>query len=137
VIAAGVCGLAVLALLAAGPSGRLRPGGWAGLIRVTAALGVAAVVWGWGVAQYPVLLPGTTVTLSNAGAPDSTLVAIVVLFIIAALVIGPPFALLYTLQGRRLLGGGEPAAPPAATAGRAGPTADEPSAPPPGPPYSA
>jgi cytochrome bd ubiquinol oxidase subunit II len=138
VIAAGTCGLAVIALLAAGPRGRLRPGRWAGLIRVIAALGVAAVVWGWGVAQYPVLLPGTTVTLSNAGAPDSTLVAIVVLSIIAALLIGPPFALLYTLQGRRLLGGGEQAAPPAATAGRAGPpTADEPPAPPPGPPSSA
>ena len=138
VIAAGACGLAVLALLAVGPRGRLRPGRWAGLIRVVAALGVAAVVWGWGVAQYPVLLPGTTVTLSNAGAPDSTLVAIVVLSIIAALLIGPPFALLYTLQGRRLLGGGEQAAPPAATAGRAGPpTADEPPAPPPGPPSSA
>ena len=138
VIAAGTCGLAVIALLAAGPRGRLRPGRWAGLIRVIAALGVAAVVWGWGVAQYPVLLPGTTVTLSNAGAPDSTLVAIVVLSIIAALLIGPPFALLYTLQGRRLLEAGEQAAPPAATAGRAGPpTADEPPAPPPGPPSSA
>jgi cytochrome d ubiquinol oxidase subunit II len=138
VIAAGTCGLALLALLAAGPRGRLRPGRWAGLIRVIAALGVAAVVWGWGVAQYPVLLPGTTVTLSNAGAPDSTLVAIVILFIIASLLIGPPFALLYTLQGRRLLGAGEQAAPPATTAGRTGPpTADEPPAPPPGPPYSA
>ena len=138
VLAAGTCGLAVLALLAAGPRGRLRPGRWAGLIRVIAALGVAAVVWGWGVAQYPVLLPGTTVTLSNAGAPDSTLVAIVVLAIIAALLIGPPFALLYILQGRRLLGAGEQAAPPAATAGHTGqPAADEPPAPPPGPPYPA
>jgi cytochrome d ubiquinol oxidase subunit II len=138
VLAAGICGLAVLALLAAGPRGWLRPGRWAGLIRVIAALGVAAVVWGWGVAQYPVLLPGTTVTLSNAGAPDSTLVAIVVLAIIAALLIGPPFALLYILQGRRLLGAGEQAAPPAATAGHTGqPAADEPPAPPPGPPYPA
>jgi hypothetical protein len=60
VVLARACGLAVLALLVAG-----RPKG----IRVIAALGVAAVVWGWGVARYPVLLPGTTVTLSNAGAP--------------------------------------------------------------------
>ncbi len=49
-ITAGVCGLAVLALLTA-----RRPRG----VRVLAALGVAAVIWGWGVAQYPVLLPGT------------------------------------------------------------------------------
>ena len=31
-------------------------------------------------AQYPVLLPGTTITLDNAGAPHATLVALVVLF---------------------------------------------------------
>ncbi len=50
VILAAVCGLAVLALLTAG-----RTMG----TRVIAALGVADVVWGWGVAQYPVLLPRT------------------------------------------------------------------------------
>ena len=94
VILAGLCGLAVLALLTVG---RLRG------VRVIAALGVAAVIWGWGVAQYPVLLPGTAVTLSNAGAPHTTLVAIVVLFVVAVLIVGPSFALLFSLQGRRLL----------------------------------
>jgi cytochrome d ubiquinol oxidase subunit II len=94
VIAAGVCGLIVLALLT---FGRLRG------VRVVAAAGVAAVIWGWGVAQYPMLLPGTTVTLSNAGAPQSTLVAIVVLFVAAVVLVGPAFALLFSLQGRRLL----------------------------------
>ena len=53
------------------------------------------------------LLPGTTVTLSNAGAPDDVLVALVVLFIVAAALIGPSFALLYILQGRRLLSADE------------------------------
>ena len=100
VVLAGICGLAVVTLLAAG---RLTG------VRGIAALGVAAVVWGWGVAQYPVLLPGTTVTLSNAGAPNDTLVAIVVLFIVAVLLIGPAFILLYSLQNRRLLGADEPA----------------------------
>ena len=94
VILAGICGLTVLALLAAG---RLTG------VRVIAALGVAAVVWGWGVAQYPVLLPGTAVTLTNAGAPQATLVALVALSVIVVLLIGPSFALLFTLQGRRLL----------------------------------
>jgi cytochrome d ubiquinol oxidase subunit II len=94
VIAAGLCGLAVLALLTAG---RLRG------VRVLAAAGVTAVIWGWGVAQYPVLLPGTAVTLSNAGAPDSTLAAIVVLSVAAVVIVGPSFALLFSLQGRRLL----------------------------------
>jgi cytochrome d ubiquinol oxidase subunit II len=97
-ILAGVCGMAVLALpVVARPKG----------IRVIAALGVAAVVWGWGVAQYPVLLPGATVTLTNAGAPQATMVAIIVVFIAAVLLVGPSFALLFTLQSRRLLGAGE------------------------------
>jgi cytochrome d ubiquinol oxidase subunit II len=73
--------------------------------RAVAALGVAAVVWGWGVAQYPVLLPRTTVTLANAGAPQATFDALIVLSAAALLLIGPSFALLYNLQGRRLLGG--------------------------------
>ena len=112
VILAGVCGLAVLALLAIR---RFT------VVRSIAALGVAAVVWGWGVAQYPVLLPGTAVTLTSAGAPPATLDALVVLFVIAVLLIGPSFALLYILQGRRLLGG-EPA-PAASTVKPANATA--------------
>jgi cytochrome d ubiquinol oxidase subunit II len=100
VITAGACGLAVVALLAAGRRGP----GWQSLTRVIAALGVAAVVWGWGVAQYPVLLPGTPVTLANAGAPHATLVALIVLFVAAVLLVGPSFALLFSMQSRRLLG---------------------------------
>jgi cytochrome bd ubiquinol oxidase subunit II len=117
VILAAVCGLAVLAVLAL-PSvpgaglwvrnGGVRNGGVRnGGVRGIAALGVAAVVWGWGVAQYPVLLPGTAVTLSNAGAPHDTLVALVILFIVAVVLIGPSFALLFILQSRRLLGAEE------------------------------
>jgi cytochrome bd ubiquinol oxidase subunit II len=94
VVVAGVCGLAVFALLLAG-----RTKG----IQVVAALGVAAVVWGWGVAQYPELLPGTAVTLTNAGAPQATYTALVALFIVAVLLIGPSFALLFSLQRRRML----------------------------------
>jgi cytochrome d ubiquinol oxidase subunit II len=112
VITAGVCGLAVVGLLAAGRRGP----GWHTLTRVIAALGVAAVVWGWGVAQYPVLLPGTPLTLANAGAPHATLVAIIVVFTAAALLVGPSFALLFTMQSRRLLGPGEHGTPPAAVA---------------------
>jgi len=105
VITAGVCGVAVLALLASSRRGAM----WS---RVVAALGVAAVVWGWGVAQYPVLLPGTGVTLATAGAPDSTLVAIIWMFVLVVVLIGPAFLLLFVLAGRRLLdpGGGELAA---------------------------
>jgi len=124
-ILAGVCGLAVIALLT---TSRLKG------VRVIAALGVAAVVWGWGVARYPVLLPDTTVTLSNAGAPNDTLVALVVLFIIAVLLIGPAFALLFTLQDRRLLGAGEPGTLAAAIpAGRTHPATATPGQSPPAP----
>jgi cytochrome d ubiquinol oxidase subunit II len=102
VIVAGLCGVAVLALLTAGrPRERARV--WFTGVRVIAALGVAAVVWGWGVAQYPVLLPGTAVTLSDAGAPHATLVAIIWLFAAAVVLVGPAFALLFYLQGRSLL----------------------------------
>ena len=104
VVLAGVCGIAVVTLLA---GGRLTG------VRGIAALGVAAVIWGWGVAQYSVLLPGTAVTLSNAGAPDDTLVAIVILVIVAVLLIGPSFILLYSLQSRRLLSTDEAPALPA------------------------
>jgi cytochrome bd ubiquinol oxidase subunit II len=124
VILAGVCGLAVLALLTAGRTKGLR---------VIAALGVAAVVWGWGVAQYPVLLPGTTVTLSNAGAPRATQVAVIVVFIAAALLTGPSFALLFTLQGRRILHAGDGAAVLATAQARR----TQPPAGPPGPPLPA
>jgi cytochrome d ubiquinol oxidase subunit II len=117
VILAGLCGLAVLAQLTI----RRRTG-----VRVIAALGVAAVIWGWGVAQYPVLLPGTTITLSNAGAPHSTLVAVIVVFIAAVVLIGPSFALLFSLQGRRLLHSPEAGppgdAPPAAPTGSGRPS---------------
>jgi cytochrome bd ubiquinol oxidase subunit II len=109
VVVAGVCGLAVLTLITAG-----RPKG----SRIIAALGVAAVIWGWGVAQYPVLLPGTTVTLTSAGAPQTTFVALVVVAIAAVILLVPSFALLFTLQDRRMLGGGEQGTPPAVASHR-------------------
>jgi cytochrome d ubiquinol oxidase subunit II len=99
VIVAAVSGAALVALLTAGRWNRPA------VIRFLAALAVAAVVWGWGVAQYPVLLPGTSVTLSNAGAPHATLVALVVLFVVVALVVGPSFILLFSLHGQLILQG--------------------------------
>lgn len=94
VVIAGLCGVASLAMLTAR---RLRG------VRLVAALAVVAVIWGWGVAQYPVLLPGTGVTLTSAGAPHATFIAIIVLFVVVALVIGPAFGLLFRLQGRQAL----------------------------------
>jgi cytochrome bd ubiquinol oxidase subunit II len=99
VLVAAACGLGVLALLA---TGRHRG------LRVLSAVGVTAVVAGWGVAQYPVLLPGTGMTLSNASAPGSSLATLVVIFVLAVLLVGPSFLLLFWLHGRQLLGSDEP-----------------------------
>jgi cytochrome d ubiquinol oxidase subunit II len=106
VIVAAVTGLAVLVLLLSG----YRRSMW---LRALAALGVAAVVWGWGVAQYPVLLPGTGLTLTTSGAPNQTFVAIIWLFVLVVVLVAPAFGLLYVLQGRHLLHPAveEPAAP--------------------------
>jgi cytochrome d ubiquinol oxidase subunit II len=96
VIVAALCGLITIALMHVRPRRVVET-------RLVAALGVAAVIWGWGVAQYPVLLSRTSVTLSNAGAPESTLDALFVVFLVAVVLLGPSFVLLYTLQSRRVL----------------------------------
>jgi cytochrome d ubiquinol oxidase subunit II len=110
VVAAGVCGLAVLAMVTAR---RAREA------RVIAALGVASVIWGWGVAQYPVVLPGTDLTLTSSGATQATFTALVVVAIAAVILVVPSFILLFSLQGRGLLG--EPSTVAAALAGPAVP----------------
>lgn len=94
VILTGVCGLIVLAQLTLR---RLRG------VREVAWVGVAAIVWGWGVAQYPTVLPGSSLTLSNSGAPGTTLDALVVLAVFALVVVSPSFLFLFWLHGRRLL----------------------------------
>lgn len=93
-ILGGACGLAVLALLALGRSTALR---------ALSGIGVAAVIWGWGVGQYPTLLPGTGLTLANGSAPHATLVTLVVVFAAAAVLVVPGFLLLFTLHGRQML----------------------------------
>jgi cytochrome d ubiquinol oxidase subunit II len=71
-------------------------------LRVTAAIAVAAVVWGWGLAQYPYLFP-TSLPLAAASAPTASLVAEFVVTGAAALLVAPGFVLLYYLHQRRLL----------------------------------
>ncbi len=71
-------------------------------LRLTAAIAVATVVWGWGLAQYPYLFP-TALTLGAGTAPNATLVALFVVAGLAVLLVAPGFALLYYLQQRRLL----------------------------------
>ena len=56
--------------------------------RVLAIGAVATVVLGWGVAQWDYILP-ETLKVSQAAAPEATLVTILVVFIVAAIVILP------------------------------------------------
>jgi cytochrome d ubiquinol oxidase subunit II len=93
-ILGAACGLAVLALLALGRTTGLR---------ALSALGAGAVVWGWGVGQYPTLLPGTGLTLLNGSAPHATLVVLIGVFVAAVLLVGPALLLLFWLHGRQLL----------------------------------
>ena len=86
VCVSGVAGLATLGLC------------WTsrfGLARLTAALAVAAVVVGWAAAQAPRFLPGMTVTQAAAG--NSTLVALIIAVAGGAVVLVPSLVLLFTL----------------------------------------
>ena len=88
-----VCGLAALVLLWRGARRGVRP---------LAVGAMAAVVWGWGVAQYPYLLPQSLTIEAGAGASE-TLTVVLVLFGVAVLVVLPALALLFTLDQRSLL----------------------------------
>jgi cytochrome d ubiquinol oxidase subunit II len=64
--------------------------------RMAAGLAVAAVIWGWGVAQYPLMLP-PDVTVSSAAASSTTLNAMVVTLLAGSLLLVPALVLLYRL----------------------------------------
>jgi cytochrome bd ubiquinol oxidase subunit II len=73
-----------------------------GVLRVLALVAAASVVAGWGVAQYPYLL-GTHLAIAEAAAPRPTLVAVLVVFAVAAVLVLPSLGLLYALQQRGVL----------------------------------
>jgi cytochrome d ubiquinol oxidase subunit II len=92
VIASGVLGAGALAAQLAGRPRAARP---------LAVGAVAAVVWGWGVAQHPYVLP-RSLTIGAAAAPDGTLTALLVVFGAALVLVVPALALLYVLHQRGL-----------------------------------
>jgi cytochrome d ubiquinol oxidase subunit II len=67
--------------------------------RVAAALGVAALVWAWGVAQYPYLLP-FELTIADAAGAAITQRWVLLWAAVAAVVVVPALALLYVLDQR-------------------------------------
>jgi len=108
VIASALCGLGLLVLLLRGSMGRNptqeegnRPIG-RGFLRPLAAGAVVSVIWGWGVAQFPYLLP-TSLRIDQAAAPEPTLVTVFIVFGAAAVLVLPSLGLLYVLSQRDLL----------------------------------
>ncbi len=93
VILSGICGLAVLALLARGSARGIRP---------LAVGAVVAVVWGFFVANHPYMLPGS-LKIEDAAGASASLTAVIVVFGIAGAVCLPSLGLLYALSQRRAL----------------------------------
>ena len=93
VILSALCGIGVLILL----HRRAHRGA-----RMLAAGAVASVIWGWGIAQHPYLLP-KTLTISAGAAPSGTLTTVLVCFGVAVVVVLPSLALLYTLAQRNVV----------------------------------
>jgi cytochrome bd ubiquinol oxidase subunit II len=91
VLLSAVAGAATIALVRAG---RYEPA------RFSAALAVAAIVAGWGIAQSPDVLPG--LTIEEAAAGRSTLWALLISIAAGLVILVPSLALLYglVLRGR-------------------------------------
>jgi cytochrome d ubiquinol oxidase subunit II len=88
-----LCGAGALVALVRGARRPLRP---------LAGAAVISVIWGWGIAQFPYLLP-TSLRIDEAAAPDATLTIVLVVFGVAAVLVLPSLALLYTLAQKDLL----------------------------------
>ena len=90
IVASAVAGIGSILLLI-----RRQPGP----ARVTAALAVTAVVWGWALAQYPYLLqPGLTVQAAAAG--PATLRAMLISLVVGAALLVPSLVFLFALFQR-------------------------------------
>jgi cytochrome d ubiquinol oxidase subunit II len=88
-----VCGAAALLLLWRGARRGIRP---------LAVGALVAVIWGWGVAQFPYLLP-TTLTIEEGAGASQTLTTVLIVFGVAVVVVLPALALLFVLDQRTLL----------------------------------
>ncbi|MEA2623850.1 MAG: cytochrome bd ubiquinol oxidase subunit [Chloroflexota bacterium] len=107
VILSVLCGVGVLVLLRRGA----RRGA-----RALAVGAVAAVIWGWGVAQNPYLLP-QKLTIAGAAAPSATLTSVLIVFGVAVVLVLPSIGLLFTLVQRNLVEeAARPSPPPRASA---------------------
>jgi cytochrome d ubiquinol oxidase subunit II len=88
-----ICGTTALVLLHRGSRRALRPLGVAAVV---------AIIWAWGVAQFPYLLP-ESLTISAGAGTGPTLTMILIVFVLAVLLVIPALGLLYTLQQKSRL----------------------------------
>jgi cytochrome d ubiquinol oxidase subunit II len=95
VILSALCGVGSLVLLVRNAARGAR------LLAIGA---VVSVMAGWGIAQWPYLLP-ETLEVSAGAAPSATLTTLLVATVGAALIVLPGFVLLYVLDQRSLLPG--------------------------------
>jgi cytochrome d ubiquinol oxidase subunit II len=95
VILSGICGLTALGLLL---SGRFLSWG----MRPAAVGAVVAVIWGYFAAAFPYMLP-TSTTISGAAGNSSTLLEVIIVFLVAAVTCVPALILLYVLSQRQAL----------------------------------
>jgi len=93
VIVSAICGGGSLVLLARDATRYAR---------TLSVLAVAGIVAGWGVAQWPYILP-TSLKVADAAAPSGTLATLVVATVLLLVIVVPGFTLLYTLDQRSLL----------------------------------
>jgi cytochrome bd ubiquinol oxidase subunit II len=93
VILSALCGVGAIVLLYRG----VRRGA-----RELAVGAVVAIIWGWGVAQYPYLLP-TDLTIAAGAGTDATLTMVLIVFGAAVVLVIPSIALLFTLTQRSVL----------------------------------
>jgi cytochrome d ubiquinol oxidase subunit II len=68
-------------------------------VRVSAAIAVAAVLWAWGIGQYPRLLPGLDV--SQAASARATLQATAIVSVVGLALLAPSLAWLFILFQRQ------------------------------------
>jgi cytochrome d ubiquinol oxidase subunit II len=93
VVLSAACGIGVLLLL--------RRNATRGA-RALAAGAVITVIWGWGIAQYPYLLP-EKLTIAEAAAPGNVLTGLLIVFGLAVVLVLPALGLLFTLAQRKLI----------------------------------
>ena len=76
-------------------------------VRVSAALAVTALLWSWGIGQYPFVLPG--LTLAEASASESVLAANTIAVVAAGILVLPSLWWLYAIfQREQFPGANEP-----------------------------